>query len=175
MNCRLPDSSVHDFIHGIFQARTLKLVAISSSRGSSWLRDWTRISYVSCIVGRFLIHWATGAIPKEIKIVIKNLLQTKSLGSDSSIVLSSVICDDLERWDGRDKKEAQRGEDICMHIADSLHRTARLSIRRQRNPNKKRNSKKKRWKPLHICGWRHAGVCCDPAPVVLGAVFRGVW
>ena len=40
MDCRLPDSSVQ----GIFQARILEWVAISSSRGSSWPRDWTRVS-----------------------------------------------------------------------------------------------------------------------------------
>ena len=45
MNCSLPGSSVH----GIPQARILEWVAISSSRGSSQLRDWTHISYVSCI------------------------------------------------------------------------------------------------------------------------------
>ena len=32
-----PDSSAH----GIFQAKILEWVAISSSRGSSWPRDWT--------------------------------------------------------------------------------------------------------------------------------------
>ena len=37
------------FVHGISQARTLKWVTISFSRGSSWSRDWT---YVSCI-GRY--------------------------------------------------------------------------------------------------------------------------
>ena len=35
MDCNLPGSSVH----GIFQARILEWVAISFSRGSSWLRD----------------------------------------------------------------------------------------------------------------------------------------
>ena len=40
MDCSLPSSSVH----GILQARILEWVAISSSRGSSQLRDWTRIS-----------------------------------------------------------------------------------------------------------------------------------
>ena len=52
MNCSLPGSSVC----GIFQARTLEWVAISSSRGSSWPRDWTR---VSCIAGRFFTVLAT--------------------------------------------------------------------------------------------------------------------
>ena len=36
-------------VHGIFQARILEQVAISSSRGSSQPRDRTRISCVSCI------------------------------------------------------------------------------------------------------------------------------
>ena len=37
---------------GILQARILKWVAMSSSRGSSWPRDWT---HVSCIAGGFFI------------------------------------------------------------------------------------------------------------------------
>ena len=49
MNCSLPGSSVH----WIFQARILEWVAISASKESSWLRDRTGISGVSCIVGRF--------------------------------------------------------------------------------------------------------------------------
>ena len=52
MDCRLPGSSVH----GIFQAKILKWVAISFSRGSSWPRDGT---YVSCIDRWVLYHWAT--------------------------------------------------------------------------------------------------------------------
>ena len=40
-----PGSSVH----GILQARILEWVAVPSSRGSSWPRDWTCVSYVSCI------------------------------------------------------------------------------------------------------------------------------
>ena len=52
VDCSLPGSS----IHGIFQARILKWVAISFSRGSSWPRDRT---WVSCITGRLLTIWAT--------------------------------------------------------------------------------------------------------------------
>ena len=33
---------------GILQARILEWVAISFSRASSWSRDWTQVSYVSC-------------------------------------------------------------------------------------------------------------------------------
>ena len=45
IDCSSPGSSVH----GILQARILEWVAISSSRGSSWPRDQTQVSCVSCI------------------------------------------------------------------------------------------------------------------------------
>ena len=41
MNCSPPGSSVHE----ISQARILEWVTISSSRGSSWPRDWTQVSW----------------------------------------------------------------------------------------------------------------------------------
>ena len=44
--CNPPGSSVH----GIFQAKILKGVAISSSSRSSWPKVWTHISYIA---GRF--------------------------------------------------------------------------------------------------------------------------
>ena len=54
MDCSPPVSSVHE----IFQARirTLELVAISSSRVSSWPRDWTQLS---CIGREILYNWVT--------------------------------------------------------------------------------------------------------------------
>ena len=48
-DCSLPGSSVLR----ISQARILEWVVISSSRGSSWLRDQTQIS---CIAGGLLSH-----------------------------------------------------------------------------------------------------------------------
>ena len=53
MNCNLPGSSVL----GIFQARTLKWVAISSSRGSFLPRGLTQVCYIA---GRFFTVWVTG-------------------------------------------------------------------------------------------------------------------
>ena len=45
--CCPMDYSVSGFsVHGILQARILEWVAMPSSRGSSWPRDWTHISYV---------------------------------------------------------------------------------------------------------------------------------
>ena len=50
MDCSLQGSSVR----GIIQARILVWVVIFLSRGSSWPRDWTR---VSCTAGRFFTIW----------------------------------------------------------------------------------------------------------------------
>ena len=47
MDCSLPGSSVH----GIFQARILVWVTMSPWRGSSWPRDQTWVSCISCIGG----------------------------------------------------------------------------------------------------------------------------
>ena len=55
VDCSSPGSSVH----GIFQARILEWVAISSSRGFSQPRDQTHISCVSYIGGWILYHCAT--------------------------------------------------------------------------------------------------------------------
>ena len=54
MDCNLPGSSVH----GIFQARILEWVAMSSSRGSSQPRDRTNISLS-------LLHWQARSLPLE--------------------------------------------------------------------------------------------------------------
>ena len=49
MDCSPPGASVP----GILQAGILEWVAMPSSSGSSWLRNWTCTSRVSCIAGRF--------------------------------------------------------------------------------------------------------------------------
>ena len=57
MNCSPPGSSVH----GIFQARRLEWVVISSSRGSFQ----THVFCISCIGRWILYHWAAQASPKH--------------------------------------------------------------------------------------------------------------
>ena len=57
--CTLTGSSVH----GILQVRILECVAFPFSRGSSQLRDWTR---VACIAGRFFTPWATRDSSSEV-------------------------------------------------------------------------------------------------------------
>ena len=50
MDCSPPVSSVH----GVLQARILEWVAMPSSRGSSWLRNQTRVC---------LLHWQADSLP----------------------------------------------------------------------------------------------------------------
>ena len=72
IDCNLPGCSVH----GILQARILERVAISTSRESSWHRDWT---CVSCIASRFFTHW-----------VIREALTIVSVQFSSSVVSDSL-------------------------------------------------------------------------------------
>ena len=58
-----PGSSVH----GIFQARILESVAIPFSRGSSWHRDRTRVSYIA---GRFFTVRATAKWKNETEMLV---------------------------------------------------------------------------------------------------------
>ena len=52
MECSLEGYSVHE----ILQARILEWVAMSSSRGSSWPRNWTRVCCISWIGREVLYH-----------------------------------------------------------------------------------------------------------------------
>ena len=60
IDCSLQSSSVCE----ILQARILEWVAMPFSRGSSWPRDRTCISYASCIAGGFSTTSATWEAPK---------------------------------------------------------------------------------------------------------------
>ena len=51
MDCSPLGSSVHR----ILQVRILEWVSISYSRGPSWPRDWTCVSYIFCI-GRWVLY-----------------------------------------------------------------------------------------------------------------------
>ena len=68
MDCSLPGSSVH----GISQARILEWVVISFYKGSSQPRDWTCISFVSCIGRQILYHWTIKEALKYKQVCISN-------------------------------------------------------------------------------------------------------
>ena len=55
MYCSPPGFSVY----GILQERILEWVVIFSSRGSSWPRDLTHVSCISCVCRGILYHYAT--------------------------------------------------------------------------------------------------------------------
>ena len=90
MDCNLPGASVQ----GILQARVLEWVAISFSRGSSWLRDQT---HVSCIAGRFFISWPTREAPSIFRYYKNSVLLGRKLRhtdppTQASVCQSKVEC-----------------------------------------------------------------------------------
>ena len=73
-SCDLMDSIQQGFcIHGIFQARIVEWAVISYSRASSWPRDQTRISWVSCISWQILYHCMLGKPTRYCTIRLKFL------------------------------------------------------------------------------------------------------
>ena len=84
LDCSPPDSSVH----GIFQARILEWVAISSSRGSC--QPQMCVSCISCIGRWILYHWATREVPISSSIwkyygKRKYILGEENLGMETSL------------------------------------------------------------------------------------------
>ena len=88
MDYSLPGSSVH----GILQARILEWVTITFSRGSSWHRDQTRVSYTA---GRFFTIRAISKWKNETEILVtqSDSLQFHGLG------LTKCLCP----WDSLSK------------------------------------------------------------------------
>ena len=76
MDCSPPSGSP---VHEIFLAGTLKWVAISYSRGSSWLGDRTRISCIFCI-GRWFF---TAVPPGSVGKALVSLICTSQILSDT--------------------------------------------------------------------------------------------
>ena len=68
-----PDSSVHKIFFR---------VAISSSRGSSWPRDWNSISCLSCTVGRFFIVESLGKL--YVNAILNSRTSWKNMAKDKS-------------------------------------------------------------------------------------------
>ena len=93
MDCSLPGFPVH----GILQARILEWVDMPSSKGSSWPRDQTHMSYVSCIGRQVLLPLAPPGKPlgqaqvlhKEMKQFIWN--RTIKVGPKADSYLVSLL------------------------------------------------------------------------------------
>ena len=70
VDCSLPGSSVR----GIFQVRILQWVAISFSRGRSWLREWTHVPYIDKQGARFFSVCVCVCVCVCIKLIPKSLV-----------------------------------------------------------------------------------------------------
>ena len=87
IDCSLSGFSVHE----ILQARILEWADISSFRGSSWPRDWTWASYVSCMGRPILCHWTSWEIgPTAMKVLFTQSCPTLCDPMDCSPPDSSV-------------------------------------------------------------------------------------
>ena len=79
----LDSSSPGSSVHGILQARTLEWVAMPSSRGSSWSRDWTCVSCGSCIAGGFFTTEPLGKPTDPLPWSIRNAWYTRASAEQS--------------------------------------------------------------------------------------------
>ena len=82
-------------VHGILQARILKWVAISFSRGSSWPRGQT---WVSCTAGRFLTIWATKETTICTKCYSKYFININPSNSYSRSKNEVLLLASFHRW-----------------------------------------------------------------------------
>ena len=126
MDCSPPSSSVH----GIFQARILEWVAISYSRGSSWLRDRTRVSCISCFGRQILYHYHQSFPPIwQPSFYLqagkwKNLTSPRETTKDTEIGgFLWLVYDETYRWQG-----------LCIHLVlqlrfSPLHQNAYRQIK----------------------------------------------
>ena len=80
--CPTDYSAPGSAVHGLLQARILKWVVISFSRGSSQLRNWTCVSCVFCTGRWVLYHWAPWeALVSESRSVVSDPLRPHGLYS----------------------------------------------------------------------------------------------
>ena len=87
---------------GILQARILEWVDVSSSGGSSWCRDWTHISRVSCTGRWVLYHWATWGASRLNLYIVKFLPEnplkyTENTHNFESVTMTCMVIVDINK------------------------------------------------------------------------------
>ena len=135
MNCSLPGFSVH----GILQARILKWVDISFSRGSSQPRDQT---HVSCLGRRSLYHWANREALSGIFLSLKkwnNAICSSMDGPRDYHIERRTLEEDIYHW----------------HIPHGL--TYMWSLQHNTNERWNRNSLTGKESRLWLPSWRRVG------------------
>ena len=84
MFCSPPGSSVH----GVLQARKLEWVTIPFSRGFSWPRDQTWVSYIA---RRFFTIWATREALLLVGLWVKGYYRTMLVNNYHSLFETDLI------------------------------------------------------------------------------------
>ena len=84
--------------HAISQARILEWVVISSSRGSSWPRDQTRISRISCVGRWILYHYTTWEAQHHIDSLKSAQWECLSYRSQQMLHNIRALIFPLENW-----------------------------------------------------------------------------
>ena len=148
MDCSPPGSSVH----GILQARILEWGAISSSRGSFQLQNWTHVSHTSCI-GRWMLDhsrqhngldWQKQGVRTFFK---KEYDEKTSAGWEMELKVA-------------EEQMGQRGREMLQEILDPANRRTRGSLCPKCNDS---DTEEKLW-TLNSKG-----------RLVTGRLFRNLW
>ena len=91
-DCHPPGSSVH----GIFQERIQEWVATSYSRGSSWPRNQTHVSWVSFIGRLLLYHWHHLGSPIMVYVVFTDHQISASVFTFNGAI--TLLCPPVHVW-----------------------------------------------------------------------------
>ena len=147
IGCSPPGSSVH----GILQVRILKWIAISSSRGSSWPRDWALIFCISCIAGGFFTTGATWEAPLLGRGVVNSVFTL----DPSSVFLGPEIC-----WVSLsfDFCWVQSGENECWEITN----------RKRKSPAEEWEITSREWE----AGGEEGRRCCSFTPSLPALIWQ---
>ena len=78
-------------VHGIFQARILEGVAISFCRASSWPRDGTQVSCISCLGRRNLYSCATWEALISLNSLFFFFFKVRGRGKDSNTTILELL------------------------------------------------------------------------------------
>ena len=119
---------------GLFRQESWSRLIFSSSRASSWSRDQTHVSYVSCIADRFFTSWAIGeALNFQRTILFEASLCARFLLSNCP---KQATCVNPEpRWhttEGRGHGHREAAADEC-HYCNSLPETLLTAVTPQLN------------------------------------------
>ena len=81
---------------GFFQARNTGVGCRFLLQGSSWPRDWTPVSWVSCIGGHILYHCTTWEALNTTWLYVLDIVRSKTIVTESIVHMNT--CDNSFEW-----------------------------------------------------------------------------